>query len=101
MGRRRRRRGRPSPTSRPWPSSAGSATAPTARSRAAPSGRPIETGELDPARLKSFEKLQAELAYEHRKEDPRAAIENKKLWATRHKAARAWMKQKRGGPDDG
>lgn len=61
----------------------------------------VETGELDPARLRSFEKLQAELAFEHRKEDPRAAQENKKLWAGRHKAARAWMKQKRGGLDDG
>ena len=46
------------------------------------------------------EKLQAELAYERRREDPQAAKDNKKLWASRHKAARAWMKQKRRGPDD-
>jgi ribosome biogenesis GTPase len=61
----------------------------------------IEAGELDPDRWRSFQKLQAELAFERRKEDPRAAQENKKLWIGRHKAARAWMKQKRGGPDDG
>lgn len=60
----------------------------------------IETGELAPERLAAYEKLQAELAYEHRREDPRAAVENKKLWISRHKAARTWMKQKRGGPGD-
>ena len=31
-----------------------------------------ETGTLDPARLASFRKLQAEAAYEQRKNDPRA-----------------------------
>ena len=55
--------------------------------------------DLDPARLGSFEKLQAELAFERRKEDPRAALENKKLWISRHKTGRARMKAKRG--DDG
>jgi ribosome biogenesis GTPase len=59
----------------------------------------IEAGELDPDRLKSFEKLQAELAFERRKEDPRAAVENKKLWISRHKAARVHMKAKRGEDD--
>ena len=54
--------------------------------------RPRETlGGLPRERLAAYEKLQAELAYEHRREDPRAAIENKKLWISRHKAARAWM----------
>ena len=61
----------------------------------------IQAGELDEDRWRSFQKLQAELAFERRKEDPRAAQENKKLWIGRHKAARAWMKQKRGGLDDG
>lgn len=61
----------------------------------------IEAGDLDPDRLRSFEKLQAELAYEHRKEDPRAALENKKLWISRNKAGRARMKAKRGGDDGG
>jgi ribosome biogenesis GTPase / thiamine phosphate phosphatase len=60
----------------------------------------IEEGRLDPARLASFRKLEAELAFERRKVDPRAAIENKKVWISRHKAARAWMKTKRGGLDD-
>lgn len=61
----------------------------------------IEAGELPEERLRAYEKLQAELAYEHRREDPRAAKENRKLWASRHKAARAWMKEKRRGPEDG
>lgn len=61
----------------------------------------VEDGTLDPDRLRSFEKLQAELAFERRKEDPRAAVENKKLWITRHKAGRARLKAKRGGDDDG
>ncbi len=60
----------------------------------------LEAGELDPDRWASFQKLQAELAYEHRREDPRAAQENKKLWAGRQKQMRAWVKQKRKSPDD-
>lgn len=60
----------------------------------------VASGELPEERLRAYEKLQAELAYEHRREDPQAAKDNRKLWASRHKAARAWMKQKRRGPDD-
>ena len=60
----------------------------------------IEAGDLDVDRLRSFEKLQAELAFERRKEDPREALANKKKWIAVHKSARAWMKQKRGGLDD-
>lgn len=60
----------------------------------------LADGSLDPDRWASFQKLQAELAYEHRKEDPRAAQENRKLWASRHKQARAWIKQKRKGPGE-
>ena len=60
----------------------------------------LESGVLPEARLRAYEKLQGELAHERRREDPRAAQENKKLWASRHKAARAWMKQKRRGPED-
>jgi ribosome biogenesis GTPase len=60
----------------------------------------IEAGVLPEERFRAYEKLQAELAYERRREDPQAAKENRKLWASRHKAARAWMKQKR-GIDDG
>lgn len=61
----------------------------------------IASGDLPEERLRAYEKLRAELAYEHRREDPRAAKENRKLWASRHKAARAWMKEKRRGPEDG
>lgn len=59
----------------------------------------IVSGELSEDRLRAYEKLQAELAFTHRREDPRAAAENRKLWISRQKSARAWMKQKRG--DDG
>jgi ribosome biogenesis GTPase len=59
----------------------------------------IATSELSEERLRAYEKLQAELAYEHRRVDPAAAKENRKLWASRHKSARAWIKQKRGGGD--
>ncbi|MBW8815804.1 MAG: ribosome small subunit-dependent GTPase A [Caulobacterales bacterium] len=61
----------------------------------------VAAGDLTEERLAAYEKLKAELAYERRREDPRGATENKKLWISRHKAARAWMKTKRGGPDDG
>ncbi|MBL8553273.1 MAG: ribosome small subunit-dependent GTPase A [Phenylobacterium sp.] len=60
----------------------------------------LDAGELSPERLAAYEKLQAELAYEHRREDPQAAQANRKLWISRHKSARAWMKQKRAGPGD-
>lgn len=59
----------------------------------------IEAGDLSPERLAAYEKLQAELAYEHRRTDPRAEKENRRLWASRHKTARAWVKEKRKGPD--
>lgn len=59
----------------------------------------IASGELGPDRLRAYEKLQAELAHERRREDPEAAKENRKLWASRHKAARAWIKQKRRGSE--
>lgn len=59
----------------------------------------IASGALLEERLRAYEKLQAELAYERRREDPRAAQETRKLWASRHKAARAWIKQKRSGPE--
>lgn len=61
----------------------------------------IAAGDLALDRLRAFQKLEAELAFERRRADPRAAQENKKVWISRHKASRAWMKQKRGGPEDG
>lgn len=61
----------------------------------------IAAGDLDLDRLRSFEKLQAELAFGPRKEDPRAALETKRLGIGRHKAGRARTKAKRGGDDGG
>lgn len=55
----------------------------------------IDAGELDPSRLWNFEKLQAELAHDRRRQDPVAALEHKKVWVSRHKAGRARMKEKR------
>jgi ribosome biogenesis GTPase len=61
----------------------------------------LQAGELAEERFAAWLKLQAELAHEHRREDPRAALEAKKMSASRHKAARVWIKKKRGGPDGG
>ncbi len=55
----------------------------------------IEAGELDPGRLYSFDKLQAELAHDRRRQDPIAALEHRKVWASRHKAGQARTKAKR------
>ena len=60
----------------------------------------IDDGSLDPGRLYSFEKLQAELAFDRRRQDPLLAQEHKKLWASRHKTSKAWIKQKRRMPDE-
>ncbi|MDZ4374438.1 MAG: ribosome small subunit-dependent GTPase A [Phenylobacterium sp.] len=61
----------------------------------------IADGVLPEVRLRAYEKLQAELAFEHRRQDPQAERENRKLWASRHKTARAWIKAKRQGPGSG
>ena len=55
----------------------------------------IEAGGLDPGRLYSFDKLQAELAHDRRRQDPIAALEHRKVWASRHKAGQARTKAKR------
>ena len=58
----------------------------------------IEAEDLDPSRLWNYEKLQAELAHDRRRQDPVAALEHKKLWTSRHKAGKAGkarMKEKR------
>ncbi len=55
----------------------------------------IEQGRLDEARLLSHQKLQGELAFERRREDPRAEQANRKLWATKTKAARVHIRAKR------
>ncbi len=59
----------------------------------------IASGALPQERWLAYQKLQAELAYEHRREDPKAALENKRKWISIHKVGRARMKAKRG--DDG
>ena len=60
----------------------------------------IDAGELDPSRLYNYEKLQAELAHDRRRQDPVAALENRKLWASRHKAGKARTKAKQRMPDE-
>ncbi|MBL8234193.1 MAG: ribosome small subunit-dependent GTPase A [Bryobacterales bacterium] len=47
-----------------------------------------ETGELDPARWNSYQKLLAEARYHERSVDPRAAAETKRKWKVIHKALR-------------
>lgn len=59
----------------------------------------IADGTLQESRLRAYEKLQAELAHDTRRTDPQAAKDNRRVWASRHKAARAWIKEKRRGPD--
>ena len=59
----------------------------------------LADGTLAADRWQSFQKLQGELAHEHRKVDPRARAESRKVWISRNKAAKARMKAKR-EPDD-
>lgn len=55
----------------------------------------LADGTLSADRWQSFQKLQGELAYEHRKADPRARAASRKAWISVHKAAKARMKAKR------
>jgi ribosome biogenesis GTPase len=55
----------------------------------------LAEGTLDTERWRSFQKLQRELAHAERKEDPLAAVAERKRWASIHKAGRARMKAKR------
>ncbi|MDO9431197.1 MAG: ribosome small subunit-dependent GTPase A [Phenylobacterium sp.] len=54
----------------------------------------LELGDLDEGRWKSYGKLQRELAHLDRRDDPQAQIENRKLWAQRHKASRQRLKHR-------
>lgn len=54
----------------------------------------LERGDLDQGRWKSYGKLQRELAHLDRRDDPQAQIENRKLWAQRHKASRQRLKHR-------
>lgn len=60
----------------------------------------IEAGELPAERLRAYDKLQAELAHERRREDPIARQTEKKRWIAIHKSARARTKQKRQAPEE-
>ncbi|MFI4949841.1 MAG: ribosome small subunit-dependent GTPase A [Caulobacterales bacterium] len=55
----------------------------------------LEDGTLDTGRWRSFQKLQRELAYAVRKEDPEAAAAERRRWIAIHKAGRARMHAKR------
>ena len=56
----------------------------------------LADGRLDPDRWRSYEKLQAEIAFEHRKADPAIAAAHRRQWVTIHKAAKQRMKSKYG-----
>jgi ribosome biogenesis GTPase / thiamine phosphate phosphatase len=53
-------------------------------------------GRLEPDRWQAYEKLQAELAFERRKVDPREAAAHRRHWVSLHKAAKQRMKSKYG-----
>jgi ribosome biogenesis GTPase len=48
----------------------------------------VDAGDLDPDRLASYHKLQRELAFEHRREDPLARQAEQRRWKAIHKAQR-------------
>jgi len=52
----------------------------------------LSDGSLEPARWNSYGKLQRELAFEERKNDPRARAEARKVWLRRSKNYRAQKK---------
>jgi ribosome biogenesis GTPase len=55
----------------------------------------LETGELEPARWASYQKLLAEARYHEREADQRAAAETKRRWKVIHKAMRHHPKNNR------
>jgi ribosome biogenesis GTPase len=54
----------------------------------------LEAGELEAARLRSYEKLQRELAHLDRRDDPQARAEHRKHWIRVHKDARRKLKHR-------
>ena len=56
----------------------------------------IESGELDPARLKSYEKILRELKYIERKSDQRLQSEEKAKWKAIHKSQKQLYKTREG-----
>ncbi len=57
----------------------------------------VHDGTLDPARVESYEKLQRELAFLARKQDKRAASDERRKWRAFTREYRARDKLKRGG----
>jgi ribosome biogenesis GTPase len=57
----------------------------------------VEAGELDPDRLASYRKLEAEAAYERRRVDPQARAEYVAEWKTAMRTLKFHPKYKRGG----
>ncbi len=60
----------------------------------------LEDGRLDAARWRSYGKLQKEMAFEVRREDPRARAEARKVWIGRTKGYRALKDQRRRERDE-
>jgi ribosome biogenesis GTPase len=52
----------------------------------------VEAGRLNPERLASLHKLQRELAWLERREDPAAELAERQRWKSIHKAAKRFMK---------
>ena len=48
----------------------------------------LDSGRIDPARWKSYQKLEAELKHQHRQQDKHAMLAQKKQWKAIHKAMR-------------
>lgn len=57
----------------------------------------VEGGELDPERLASYRKLEAEAEYERRRTDPQARAEHVAEWKTAMKTLKHHHKYRRGG----
>jgi ribosome biogenesis GTPase len=53
----------------------------------------VEEGALQPERLASLHKLQRELSWLDRREDPMADLAEKRRWKSIHKAAKRFMKE--------
>ncbi|MCB4756777.1 MAG: ribosome small subunit-dependent GTPase A [Elusimicrobia bacterium] len=58
--------------------------------------RALETGELAPGRWMGYTKLQKELSYLKRKQDPEQSANSKRRWKSIHKKMRDYIKRKRG-----
>jgi ribosome biogenesis GTPase len=55
----------------------------------------VEAGQIPPARLESYHKLQQELAFQARQQDQRAQLEQKRKWKVLTKAASKHIRDKR------